>query len=219
MVDNDYAGMEAGPIDQDGPNVPNPQMTINEAKQFFARFKDDLRPDVEALVSLFRDSEIDAPLANGNFLHALSLTELMIDHTRQSFSMLTGGSGDGFLSCLKDNLRRMLARVRSVGGQARIIVINGDRDPSACMTELQREFAGTLEVKTVFAAPGTNITHFIVCDDDMVRDEEPHPPLSDVASANLIKAKVFFRNRPKAKAFAFRFNSIWQALTPAAQPV
>jgi len=187
-------------------------MKISDAKAIFRDYHADFRPDIESLVHLFRATNVKAALDNSNYLHALSLTELMFQHTQKSFCMLTGAAADGFLSCLQDGFVAMLRRIKDAGGKARIILVKENGGTSTILQDLKGTFPDTLEVITVVPSEGFRMKHFIVCDDDMVRDEELHPPLTDEASANLVQAKVFFKNKTIAKAFNTKFSTFWQMI-------
>lgn len=185
-------------------------MTIQTARDLFLQYGEKFRPDCEAVVSLVRKRNLSDALPNSNYLHALSLTQLMLDHTDHEFRMLTGCAGDGFLSSLKSSFVEMLRRIRDVKGTARIIFVNDNRK-SEWIDSLRKEFPDTLDTVSVRAA--TNLSHFIVCDDDMVRDEELHDALTEQSSANLIKAKVFFKNLAMAEVFSVRFDAIWKGVS------
>jgi len=84
-------GMEAG------------SMKIKDAKDIYLKHGLSLQPDFEALAVVFRKCDIEAPIANSNYLHALSLTDLMFRHADHSLEMVTGGCGDGFIGGDKRN--------------------------------------------------------------------------------------------------------------------
>jgi len=188
-------------------------MTIGVCKKLFEQYSDGFLPDQENLVQLFRRHRLDHAIHNENYLHALSLTDLMFQHTKYSFCMLTGSAGDGFLACLRDSFVAMLRRIRNSKGEARVIVVNGST------TEFQPfldEFPDTLTVIQAESASGAQIAHFIVGDDDMVRDEEIHSPLTKNSNANEIKADVYFANKIEADMFSRKFDIYWNGLNPTA---
>lgn len=185
-------------------------MNIKEAKDVYSKHGASLHPDYEALSTVFRQLDIEAPISNSNFLHALSLTHLMFHHADRRLEMVTGGCGDGFIQCLKQSFLSMLDKIRASGGTARIIVIDGDC--SQLNTWAAGAYKDVLQIVRASAKPGVRIAHFIVCDDDMVRDEEPHGPLTDTTDANQVKAQVYFHNHSKARIFSSRFSAMWNAL-------
>lgn len=190
--------------------VPRVHMKIAQAKSLYEEFGDDFRQDMDSLVRLFRENGVEGALDNGNYLHALSLTDLMFRHTDQSLRMLTGNAGDGFLTCLSHSFVSMLQRIKDRGGKAKIVFLNSDPFGEE-FRKIQDKFQGTLEVIRA-TAPGA-LEHYIVCDDDMVRDEEKHGELSECSSASEIKAKVYFRNKTMAKVFSLKFNQLWNKLS------
>jgi len=103
-------------------------------------------------------------------------------------------------------------RIRKNNGKARIIVVNGTANE---LEPLKKKYAGTFEVALGTASKGSRVSHFIVCDSDMVREEEYHDVLTDESSADLIKAKVYCSNRVKADGLSLIFDGIWEKLSPA----
>jgi len=73
-------------------------------------------------------------------------------------------------------------------------------------------YKDVLQIVSATTKDDAIIPHFIVCDNDMVRDEEPHGPLDDNTNANEVCAEVFFNNHSKARVFSSRFNAMWDAL-------
>lgn len=185
-------------------------MTIGNAKSIYRKFGVDLRIDTISIVKLIRGSGINLPLQNCNYLHALSYTDLMLSHTQCNFRMLTGCAGGGFLDCLLERFDEMLARLKKNGGKAKIILVNSES--SGPLVSLKEKYADSLEYTEASTNEDANIRHYIVSDDDMVRDEEPHPKLTDEQSAELIQAKVYFRNTSKAAALIQEFDAIWSHL-------
>jgi len=191
-------------IAQDNP------MSIDKAKELYAKYGEAFRAEDRAVIDIISEDAAAKPLRNADFLHALSLTELMLERTRQSFSMLTGGHAEGFLECLAAPFQSMLERIHRAGGEAKVIVVDGD---ARSLRQLAQESDETLKVCEGILVDNAKIGHFIVCDNDMVRDEEPHEELEGHKSASLVRAEVFFNNRAKAKALAGRFAKVWQKLT------
>jgi len=101
-------------------------MNIRQAKEVYLKHGISLYPDYEALSSVFRKLDIEEPISNSNFLHALSLTDIMFRHADKNLVMVTGGCGDGFIQCLEKSFLAMLGKIRDTGGAARVIVINGE---------------------------------------------------------------------------------------------
>lgn len=95
---------------------------------------------------------------------------------------------------------------------------NGNVDDSVNCCRLQRlkaAFPDNLEfaLGKVAAEDEKDFNHFIVCDHDMVRDEEYHGDVDADSPASKIKAEVCFWEPHKAKAFDSRFDSFWSAVT------
>lgn len=195
------------------PETPRTRMTIGDAKRVFQEYGPELQHDFEGLVQLFRAHGIALPISNSNYLHALSMTDLMFRHTDRSLRMVTGNATEGLPQCLQTTFRRMLQRIRGNGGKARMVVIDSD---TAALEPLRQEFSGTFELARARPRQRARVTHFIVCDDDMVRDEQYHDTLGDDTDANTIKAHVYFANPEMASTFGANFDAIWDAVRPSA---
>lgn len=189
-------------------------MSIRKAKELFSEFGDDFVSELENVAHVFRDAHVRQPLPNGNFLHALCLTRVMLQHTTNSFKMLTGGAGDGFLSCLSGDFREMLQRIRSNHGKAKIIVLGEHDGDSKILAELVEEFGDCLKV--AYATSKEPVRHYIIADTDMVRDEHLHEPLTEESDADSVIADVYFRNSAIADVFKDRFKRQWASATVAA---
>lgn len=188
------------------------RMDIQKAKDIFRECGRDLATEHENVVDFCRKNRVSAPLSNGNFLHALTLTELLFRHCDQSFRMVTGGAGDGFLGCLRNQFSQMLARLRANGGDARIVVVDGDTE-SGILHELVGKYEGTLCVRAATAPTGKLVQHYMVADGEMVRDEEPHEPIDNGSDAGLIRAKVYFHSPGVAELFTKRHDRVWDRLS------
>jgi 2-phospho-L-lactate transferase/gluconeogenesis factor (CofD/UPF0052 family) len=104
----------------------------------------------------------------------------------------------------------MLQRLKTNGGKARIILVNSEsRGP---LDALKAKYPESLDFAEATASEDNKIRHFIVSDNDMVRDEEPHQKLNDLQSAEVIQAKVYFKNESKAAAMSQEFDAIWRHL-------
>lgn len=187
-------------------------MDIGKAKALFNECGGEMVREYESIAAFCRENRIDAPLANGNFLHALTLTDLLFRHTEKSLLMLTGGAGDGFIACLEKTFKAMLGRLRSNKGSARIIIVDGDQE-NKLLRSLQKDYPGVLQVARATSS-GSPISHFIVGDGEMLRDEEPHPQLNDSIDANVIKADVYFHSPNIASIFTNRFDAMWRRVNP-----
>ena len=188
-------------------------MTIGVCQGLFKKYSDEFLPDHEDLVRLFRRHRLDHAIHNENYLHALSLTDLLFQHTNRSFRMLTGSAGDGFLTCLRDSFVAMLRRLRNSKNKARVIVVNDSTaKPQPFLGEFD-EFKDTLTVIQAESTSDARIAHFIVGDDDMVRDEAIHSPLTKDSNANEIKADVYFANKIEADIFSRKFDIYWNGLS------
>jgi len=180
-------------------------MTIGKAKELFAKYKTALLPDYENLVKLFRRNDIEDPISNSNYLHALLWMEVMFRNTCSSFQMVT--DNDGMPGCLEDAFLEMLRRVHRSGGKARVIVLG---DNSSSWDLLECDFDVLEVLRGVPVSPYT-IPHFMVCD-GMVRSEELHGELSDGVDASVV-AEVYFSNRVKAMVFGEKFDAFWGKLS------
>ena len=55
----------------------------------------------------------------------------------------------------------------------------------------------------------------IICDDVMMRDQQPHEPLTDKSPPTAVKALVYLHNPSTAKAKSARFDVRWHSLISA----
>ncbi len=188
-------------------------MTIGEAKRFFEQFRKSLEPDYASVMQVLRALSATAPIANSNYLHFLNLTDLMFRNTNRSLRMLTGNACEAVPSALYDSFKTMLSRIKENRGSAQVIVVNGN---ARSLDQFQDEYKGTLFVTEGKTPPCARVTHFMVCDSDMVRDEEYHPELSDDTSADLVRAKIYFANSTKADSLTRVFDRVWSSLTAQA---
>jgi len=190
-------------------------MNIGEAKRYFKTRQDAAIDELDNLVKVWREYGVKDPWPNSTFSHALGLTGVMLRHTDISYRMLTSGAGDGFISSLSDKFTLMLKRLQENGGFAKIIIVDGPTN-NVCLEELEKNFQDVLSVKRGTVKRGTagdnQIAHYIVCDNDMVRDEESHGDLTDETSESDVKADVYFNNTSMATLFASRFDSLWDRL-------
>ncbi|EMI40550.1 hypothetical protein [Rhodopirellula sp. SWK7] len=198
------------------PNSPKSPLTITEAAQFFDNHSEELLKDYRSIKDLLRNAEITKPVANSNYLHALMLTDLMIEETGHQFRMLTGGAICGFLKTLEDSFTEMLDRFtssRKRGGSsfARILVVDGS-DEHGLLEGLKTRFPEVVDYRFATAPKDAKFKHFIVGDEDMVRDEDFHAPIMQDSPADMIKAEVSFFDPSKAKVFASRFDTFWTAV-------
>ena len=195
------------------------QLKISDVQRLFSDHGAELLGDYRSVVTMIRKHKIDSPLENSNYLHALQLTQLMLEHTSQQFRMLTGGMLDGFIGTLAPHFESMLQRIKSSCRDgntafARVILVTSGGVPVDCpvLDELQSRYDGVLDVSFVSVPEDAGIRHFIVGDNDMVRDEEEHDQLSLESDASMVRAKVSFFAPAKAKVFARKFDSYWDAV-------
>lgn len=168
------------------------------------------------LVEFCRENNVVAPLKNNTYMHALAMTQIMFDRTDTYLRMVTGACGYGFINLLKDPFVTMLKRLRRMremvpNAGARIIVVNGSN--SDVLAKLETEFGDVLRIERAVAPLDAKVEHYIVCDDDMIRDEKPHPPLTPQSPIDTVKADVYFYNPRLAGIFARRFDNLWSQLT------
>ena len=184
-------------------------LTVEGCQELFQKYGDIFLADTREVVRAIRNSNSDDGLTNSNYFHALTLTHVMLEHTSYNFRMLTGPDGDDFLKCLSNAFRDMLKRVKSVGDKARVILLDGTPDH---ILKLKEDFGDVFDFKTAAVVGDESVRHFIVCDDDMTRIEQPHGRVQCADSAASIKAKVNFSDRAKARIYASQFDRLWDML-------
>jgi hypothetical protein len=195
---------------------PMTRLTIEDAQNFYLDHGNELLADYKSMINVIRRHQIDTPLGNSNYLHALLLTRLMVDETSRSFRMLTGGSLDGFVTSLNESFRSMLLRIRGNRDRqqqdkpVRILIVNGGPGPCEALNNLKREFSDIMEL-VLANHSDPKFPHFIVSDGEMVRDEKPHEQLTPESDANIVEADVSFYSLAKAAIFESRFDTFWNA--------
>ncbi len=155
------------------------------------------------------------PIPNDSYADALFLTDIMLEHTDRNFRMLTGPGGDGFISTLRPNFEKMLDRLSSRGGNARIILLRLEHDSAVnlpCLDELKKLFSTSFDFATGKSEQAQR--HFIVSDSQMLRIEEEHPPLKPSSPANTIKAQVYIDAPLRARILEENFDRVWNILRP-----
>ena len=188
-------------------------LTIGEAKELYKQYGPALYTDDAGLLEIFKRNSVEDGFRNDSYVHALFLTELMLQNTRFSFKMLTGKEGDGFLGTLKEDFVKMLRRFKKHQGKAQIVI--ADSEEPKFLRKLKSDYPDNLKVRSAEPAKGAQIEHFIVSDDSMVREEEPHEPLMDTMDAKgAVRATVYFSNSVKAKLVSQQFDGLWDYLAP-----
>ena len=134
----------------------------------------------------------------------------MFYRTLSSIRMFSGGDGDGFIFTLRKTFERALTKIKSAKGFARIILVNEDVPP--VLKDIQNTHPDVLEIIPVQVKEGVNLSHYIVCDNNMLRDEKLHNELAPETDIKEIKASVYFNNKAKAKNFAEKFDDLWNSL-------
>jgi hypothetical protein len=202
------------PIEACPPSAPvHETMTVGQAQAIYTKFHSDLDEFYNSVYKDLISKQRGTELSNSNYLHALQLTSLMLSHTSASLVIFGGSTTNGFISVLEEQFRKTLTKLREVSGKARIIIINAEKDHET-LDKLLVEFPATLSVAYGISDHEEQLGHYIVAD-DMVRIEEPHKRLTKDSSANDIKARVVFNNRPQASRYTSLFDSIWAILVPS----
>jgi hypothetical protein len=190
----------------------HPKMTVIQAKTMFRDFKDDLEGFYQTVYKNLIVNKPRVELPNGNYLHALQLTSLMMRNTQHDFEMLSGSTTDGFIGMLKTEFKGMLNRLKAANRTANIIILNASSTLEN-LNELASQFPETLKIFNGWAHEPNRISHFIVAD-DMVRIESPHAPLTDETDANTIEARVIFNSETESSIYTRQFSSYLKLVSP-----
>lgn len=165
--------------------------------------------DYRHLVEIIRRYQIDEPIPNSDYLHALYLNELMFNASRRTVRMLNGPSKDGWMKVLFASIEAMLKRIKNAGkGKVRAIIF-GDEEPKT-LTVLKRSYGDIL--KCLVIDSDVQLRHFIVCDSRMLRLEDLHDPLNIDMDTRCINAEVYLDNPVRAKAAEDYFDALWAGL-------
>ncbi len=182
-------------------------MDIQNAQRVYGEIGEFIRGDISNIANKMGSSG----LANDTYFNALEYTDLMFYRTLSNIRMFSGGDGDGFLSTLHNSFERALAKIKEAKGFARIILINDEIPPA--LKQIQQTHPDTLEIVPVRVESGVDLSHYIVCDDNMLRDEKLHDILTPDTDIREIKASVYFNNDTKSQAFIERFDNMWKSLS------
>lgn len=185
------------------------KLTVAKCQKLYRNHGDVFLQDTRDVVNVIREKGQSRGLKNSNYFHALTLTHVMLEHTSSAFRMITGADGDEFLGCLDNAFRDMLERLRQANQKAKVILLDGE---PKYLSGFRDDYSDVLEYELATVAEDNTVNHFIVCDDDMSRDEQPHDPIDNDEDASTIKATVDFSNRAKAGLLAARFDRIWRQL-------
>ena len=185
-------------------------MKVKDAQRIFSRWGESISVDFDALIRQKKKVAPQEGMRNDNYYHALFFTDYMFRSTEHYLKMLSGSQGDGFLSVLKKSFEDALKRItRNRQGEVQIILVNCDISQSL---QLMMDRYPALSVTLAKSAKNENVSHTIICDEYMVREEEPHKELTGDSDVRAIKAKVFFNNKDRAKIASESFDSIWKRL-------
>lgn len=161
----------------------------------------------EALSSV-AEHESSTPLDNDSYADALLLTEAMFLKTNRSINILTGNGSNEFLAALSSSFEGALKRIRKVGGKVRVILL--DTEDQLGFAE---KYSDVVECVHARVTGDKSIRHLIICDDNKLRDEEPHNSLTKASLASEIKANVYLNAPVNARMKTVYFNSLWDKLT------
>lgn len=194
---------EAKGIVRMSPNV----ITIEQAIEQFAEQPPEVYADDTELAKWIRRERSPVKIPNSNYLHGIGLCDAMFKNALKSCRILAGGGEYSFTTYLQTTFRAMLDRFKHNNGEAKIIVLGGKTD---LMMEFESEFPEVFQVATATAT--RPLKHFIVCDDDMVRDEEEHEAIKADTPIDAIRADVYFSNPSMASDFIAIFDAYWNKL-------
>lgn len=181
-------------------------MKIAHAQKLFKELGEFIRNDTSDIANKVGTSRLD----NDTYFHALEYTDLMFYRTLSSIRIFSGGDADGFIATLRKTFERALIKIKNAKGFARIILVNNNIPP--VLQELQKDHPGVLEIIPVQVEEGVDLSHYIVCDANMLRDEKLHKELTPDTDIKEIKAAVYFDNKARAQNFAEKFDDLWKSL-------
>ena len=186
--------------------------TIEEAKSLFQEYGAFLQESFDDYIDTKREE--GKPIYNDNYFMALCFTDRMLRETKYHFRMLAGNDGNDFLNLLKSHFEMAMERIKNNNGFARIILVT-KKIPSFLIS-LKKKFPDHFDYKRVTLKSDAQIEHTIICDGDMVREEEIHLLLDENTLAGAIRATVYFDNPARGKIRASEFDGIWSGLEESA---
>jgi hypothetical protein len=159
-------------------------------------------------------------IQNHNYANALMLTQVMFERTTKELRILCGSDVIKFLHILKGSFVEACKKIITNNGFVKIIsVLTENKSNASDFTSFINEIheisdLRDLNIETISAylAPGKEINHFIVSDDQNLRLEEPHPIIREDSGADSIKADVYFNNIKRASVAIRRFDDLFTYL-------
>lgn len=185
-------------------------MKIADAKEVYKEWAEALSQDYEKLIEAHKVDNPEEGLSNNNYLHALFYTDYMFRKTQREIRILSGDDGDGFLGMLKTSFEEALKKIRRKGGFAHLILV--ERVVSKFLSSMLAKYPNVLDIILVKPLENAKVSHSIICDDNMLRKERPHPPLKNDTDAGEVKARVYFDSKIKTKLAAENFDKTWKFL-------
>ncbi len=186
------------------------KMNIGDAKHIFKDWASSLSPDNDLLIKTHKATNPEVGLSNNNYLHALFYTDYMFRHSQRTIRMLSGDEGDGFLSLLKSSFETALERIKKRAGFVQLILV--DSEVSQFLSSLKTRYQDTLKIIPATTREGRPVSHMIICDEHMLREEQPHVRLDDKTDAGEVKAQVYFNSTVKTRLAIKSFDDIWKSL-------
>lgn len=186
-------------------------MDIGEAKRLYRDFGSVFYQDELIQLDKIKAAARPYKTTNDTYTHALFLTDWVFRSTKSSLQILSGPTIDGFLETLNESFIGALHRIKAKGNVARLIIAGPDMPET--VVSIQKENPGCLEAITAEPANPESVSHFIVGDIRMVREEKAHPLLNDSMNIDVIKATVHINNNDRAKVLTRKFDEIWKFLS------
>ena len=187
--------------------------TIKEVlEKYKANGAESVDEDYRAIVEVVRKTRHDMEIPNNDYSHALWLSDLMFQGTSNDMRMLNGTSSGGFdcfFGVLKNSLTIALKRIQRSGGHLKAIFVGEGKAPES-LTQLRKVFGDTVQFIT--ATTDKPIKHFIACDDNKLRLEELHDPITREMKSDEIKASVYMNSPARTKETIKEFDAIWSYL-------
>jgi hypothetical protein len=196
----------------------NSDMRISEAIASYKAHGDQYYGQaIREAMNTLAEIESTEPLHNDSYVDALFLTDIMLQRTYRTMDVLTGNCVDQFFDVLSTNFVNALDRIKNMkDGLARFIILDSDGKVPAF---LQKFINAGYPIKIHFAksVPDAKVSHLIVCDKKMVRDEEYHDELVDIENipASAIRADVYLNSPIDARIKTDYFDGLWKFLEKA----
>ncbi len=190
------------------------EMPVSKALWAYEQLGDTVDGGYDSLIKQYGDKKLSEGIPNSDYFHALCLTSIMFRRTKSQIRILSGFDLDPFIGALHRTFEGALERIKKVKeGFVRILLIEDiSQMPLTYLRQIQSKYSDIVGIKKLIHG-SIKPSHRTICDDDKLRLEKPHPPLTEKSKATLVQATAYFGNTARARAEAEYFDWMWNSMS------